>query len=351
MALAPVKEWPGRSTGGPCSHRATVAFMDVAEATHGRKLRRYTCGRCVNSWWECDGFVVRLPEVLGIISDTAKPGPHRRRRAPASLPAPATSEAPVSVPGAGNTPVSLPGTGTAPAALSALLGLVSQAIGTDLVAFATASPQGWQVVSYGGPRAVATDAPGWQKLFTLVADLPRSGELPPSLAAVCPGVAAPGAYRLLGAPLLGPSGTVSAAIVAAYRVNVTSDGGKSMIAAPGVSAETLSCMGKLVEVAYRYGRRTGAAPGDPAVTYGAIFRPAPGAEPTGDRQNILMPRDVAEMFAVTTRTVANWATSGTLRCKRTVGGHLRFQKGDVLDLYAAMGARALRRALRNKGQH
>ncbi|TML42431.1 MAG: helix-turn-helix domain-containing protein [Actinobacteria bacterium] len=49
-------------------------------------------------------------------------------------------------------------------------------------------------------------------------------------------------------------------------------------------------------------------------------------------ERLLSTRDVARLFGVSTRTVANWATSGQLQPVRTAGGHYRFLIDRVLEL-------------------
>jgi excisionase family DNA binding protein len=56
-----------------------------------------------------------------------------------------------------------------------------------------------------------------------------------------------------------------------------------------------------------------------------------GGLPPG-RPNLLRSQEVAQIFDVTERTVINWAASGKLSSLRTVGGHLRFRRDDVLRL-------------------
>jgi len=53
-----------------------------------------------------------------------------------------------------------------------------------------------------------------------------------------------------------------------------------------------------------------------------------GAEP----HQLLRSHEVAVMFDVTERTVINWAASGKLPSLRTIGGHLRFRRDDVMRL-------------------
>ncbi len=60
---------------------------------------------------------------------------------------------------------------------------------------------------------------------------------------------------------------------------------------------------------------------------------AKGASVT-TRHNLLRSQEVAEIFDVTERTVINWAAAGKLPSLRTIGGHLRFRREDVLRLLA-----------------
>jgi excisionase family DNA binding protein len=52
------------------------------------------------------------------------------------------------------------------------------------------------------------------------------------------------------------------------------------------------------------------------------------------RHNLLRSHEVAKIFDVTERTVINWAATGKLPSLRTIGGHLRFRREDVLRLLA-----------------
>jgi excisionase family DNA binding protein len=52
-------------------------------------------------------------------------------------------------------------------------------------------------------------------------------------------------------------------------------------------------------------------------------------EPDYDDTYILTPALVAELFAVSTRTVRRWADSGTLPSFRTIGGQRRFRWGEI----------------------
>lgn len=65
--------------------------------------------------------------------------------------------------------------------------------------------------------------------------------------------------------------------------------------------------------------------------------PQPGAAAGGDRHPLLRSQEVAELFDVTERTVINWAAAGKLPCLRTIGGHLRFRRDDVMRLLSNSG--------------
>jgi excisionase family DNA binding protein len=53
-----------------------------------------------------------------------------------------------------------------------------------------------------------------------------------------------------------------------------------------------------------------------------------------DQHHLLRSHEVAVMFDVTERTVINWAAAGKLPSLRTMGGHLRFRREDVMRLLA-----------------
>jgi excisionase family DNA binding protein len=57
-----------------------------------------------------------------------------------------------------------------------------------------------------------------------------------------------------------------------------------------------------------------------------------GGAVAGERHPLLRSQEVAELFDVTERTVINWAAAGKLPCLRTIGGHLRFRRDDVMRL-------------------
>ncbi len=72
------------------------------------------------------------------------------------------------------------------------------------------------------------------------------------------------------------------------------------------------------------------APARPDPLSGLVSLRRAGAIPDG--QQLLRSHEVAVLFDVTERTVINWAASGKLPSLRTIGGHLRFRREDVLEL-------------------
>jgi excisionase family DNA binding protein len=62
-----------------------------------------------------------------------------------------------------------------------------------------------------------------------------------------------------------------------------------------------------------------------------------GASATGDAPQLLRSHEVATIFDVTERTVINWAAAGKLPSLRTIGGHLRFRRDDVMRLLSGAG--------------
>lgn len=54
--------------------------------------------------------------------------------------------------------------------------------------------------------------------------------------------------------------------------------------------------------------------------------PVPEAEP------LLMPAEVAALFRVDPKTVTRWAQAGKINSIRTLGGHRRFRRAEVIAL-------------------
>ena len=65
--------------------------------------------------------------------------------------------------------------------------------------------------------------------------------------------------------------------------------------------------------------------------------PGLGAPAGAERHPLLRSQEVAVLFDVTERTVINWAAAGKLPCLRTIGGHLRFRRDDVMRLLSNSG--------------
>lgn len=55
---------------------------------------------------------------------------------------------------------------------------------------------------------------------------------------------------------------------------------------------------------------------------------------------LLTPAEVATMFRVDPKTVTRWARVGKLASVRTLGGHRRYRKAEVLNLLSADSQRA-----------
>ncbi|GAA4530290.1 BldC family transcriptional regulator [Brachybacterium paraconglomeratum] len=57
-------------------------------------------------------------------------------------------------------------------------------------------------------------------------------------------------------------------------------------------------------------------------------------QPAGneDAVELLTPAEVAKMFHVDPKTVTRWAQAGKLSYMRTLGGHRRYRRDEVVDL-------------------
>jgi excisionase family DNA binding protein len=56
--------------------------------------------------------------------------------------------------------------------------------------------------------------------------------------------------------------------------------------------------------------------------------------PAHDPDDLMRPREVAEIFGVRTTTIARWAREGRLTPLRTPGGHRRYRRAAILRLLA-----------------
>ena len=57
------------------------------------------------------------------------------------------------------------------------------------------------------------------------------------------------------------------------------------------------------------------------------------------RDDLLTPAEVASIFKVDPKTVTRWAKAGKLTSFRTMGGHRRYQRGEIEDLLAGTQVR------------
>lgn len=51
---------------------------------------------------------------------------------------------------------------------------------------------------------------------------------------------------------------------------------------------------------------------------------------TPDQDALLTPSEVAAMFRVNPKTVTRWARAGKITSVRTLGGHRRFRRSEIL---------------------
>jgi excisionase family DNA binding protein len=56
------------------------------------------------------------------------------------------------------------------------------------------------------------------------------------------------------------------------------------------------------------------------------------AHQRAESAELLLPREVAQMFGVDAKTITRWANEGRLRSIRTIGGHRRFDGEQVREL-------------------
>lgn len=56
---------------------------------------------------------------------------------------------------------------------------------------------------------------------------------------------------------------------------------------------------------------------------------APRERIAAERNELLTPAEVAELFRVSTKTVTRWAQAGKVSVVRTLGGHRRFRRAEI----------------------
>lgn len=49
-------------------------------------------------------------------------------------------------------------------------------------------------------------------------------------------------------------------------------------------------------------------------------------------KELMLPREVAELFRVDPKTITRWARDGKLHSVRTLGGHRRYKRSQVMKL-------------------
>jgi excisionase family DNA binding protein len=83
---------------------------------------------------------------------------------------------------------------------------------------------------------------------------------------------------------------------------------------------------------------------EPVAVFRQMAKPAPavigrtaGRAAPSEAPQLLRSHEVATIFDVTERTVINWAAAGKLPSLRTIGGHLRFRRDDVMRLLSGAG--------------
>ena len=52
-------------------------------------------------------------------------------------------------------------------------------------------------------------------------------------------------------------------------------------------------------------------------------------EMTTERDELMTPAEVAELFRVNAKTVTRWAQAGKISVVRTLGGHRRFRRAEI----------------------
>jgi excisionase family DNA binding protein len=55
-------------------------------------------------------------------------------------------------------------------------------------------------------------------------------------------------------------------------------------------------------------------------------------QPQAEPEPLLTPAEVGELFRVDPKTVTRWAKAGKLSCIRTLGGHRRYRRSEILAL-------------------
>lgn len=215
--------------------------------------------------------------------------------------------------------------GQAGQAFADLLLVGSTAARCPLALLTVVRGEGWSTLAFGAEREALEDP----ELFSIIAGRREPVEVTdpasnPALAHSRLARSSLGVRWLLGVPLLGPAGEVTA-IFAVLDVEPRELSRRERAA--------MVAIGRLITGALQAHRAT-----DHALPAMAPLEPLPGKQ-AADGHSLLRSHEVAALFDVTERTVINWAASGKLACLRTVGGHLRFRSEDVMSLLEANSLR------------
>jgi excisionase family DNA binding protein len=184
----------------------------------------------------------------------------------------------------------------------------------------------WSTLSFGAEREALEDP----ELFAIISGRREPVEVTdpasnPALAHSRLARSNLGIRWLLGVPLLGPTGEVTAifAVLDTEPRELSRRERAAMVAIGRLISGALSAHRGVDQLA---------GPASPA-------EHPNGLKQTADGHTLLRSHEVAALFDVTERTVINWAASGKLACLRTVGGHLRFRSEDVMSLLEANSLR------------
>lgn len=211
-------------------------------------------------------------------------------------------------------------------AFADLLLVGSTASRCPLALLTVARGDGWSTLSFGAEREALEDP----ELFAIIAGRREPVEVTdpssnPALAHSRLARSSLGIRWLLGVPLMGPTGDVTAifAVLDTEPRELSRRERAAMVAIGRLVSGALS--------AHRSSDHLAAAP--------VSAEHSNGSKATADGHSLLRSHEVAALFDVTERTVINWAASGKLACLRTVGGHLRFRSEDVMSLLEANSLR------------
>lgn len=215
--------------------------------------------------------------------------------------------------------------GQAGQAFADLLLVGSTAARCPLALLTVVRGDGWSTLAFGADREALEDP----ELFSIISGRREPVEVTdpasnPALAHSRLARSSLGIRWLLGVPIMGPAGDVSA-IFAVLDVEPRELSRRERAA--------MVAIGRLITTALQSHRTT-----DHMLPAPVPAEPVSGKQ-AADGHSLLRSHEVAALFDVTERTVINWAASGKLACLRTVGGHLRFRSEDVMSLLEANSLR------------